>query len=782
MPIPQPTRTTPQPTVMIVAHGGDIVAAREAAAAATAQRKRVTLNVGAPTVAADDAARFDLVVIILSAPAVRSAAFVDYINAIARAARTVAPVRVDGMRPEWAGPDVDQYNCADFSSVSGPARMARWNDLFRLNIASYDAFNALRASAERWARNGGGDDFLIQDRRHAEESVRLVACMAADPFARPDETMRAYTAGSVAYAARVRRKRIWSNIRVGVAVALVAAFVAGTILFTRCANQRFVAAVQSVSRFQSDVAPEFSTFRTIQAAEAGGVDETAAASTIRDGLARDWTLLDVGVENSRQGDYTGSGVFSDDGSRFVAESSGGVLRVWDVATAKPSKAWRVAQGRFEFALAADGRTVAVTGDKGLVLVDLDHGATRVIDAKTPVLSRVAANKDATRIMVEEGDHVAVWRNGDGLRASAAEGEVLDVKRTDQGLRALVRDGDTLHVVGESVDAKPVDLALPKDSGEFVYGVIGMDGTIVVIDAGRLLVAKRDKQGAYPDGLTSVGVVTRDLPLGLAVSADGRTAAVSTSQDGVRLIDLGHGLDLGAACETITAVTYPAFSRKGMLACGNGLDVAIQSVDALTPSDTRPAGASVFDTTTSHAAADGADGAGGTVSVKAADDGVIGVTTPAGTARATVGARHGRPTVAAVAPQGDAVAVGTDTGDVIAWDIGKASGKGGAPTLTMVRRWSAPDGAAVDRLGWSRDRSRLVAHTAAGWWRPWSLVGTATFSGAATAAAARRPVCWPSYNMTAFGGSFAKRHDLTACPAAPAATATTGDGGVAADGK
>lgn len=774
MPISQPTA---QPTVMIVAHGSDAMAAREAAMAATAQGRRVTLNVGAPTIAAADAARFDLVVIILSAPAVRGEAFVDYINAIARAARTVAPVRVDGMRPEWAGPDVDQYNCADFSQSQGPARMARWNDLFRLNIASYDAFNALRASAERWARNGGGDDFLIQDRHRAEESARLVARMAADPFARPDETMRAYTAGSVAYAARVRRRRIRSNIRVGIAVALVVAFVAGTILFTRWANQRFVAAMQSVSRFQSDVAPEFSTFRTIQAAEAGGVDESAAAATIRDGLARDWTLLDIGVENSRQGDYTGSGVFSDDGSRFVAESSGGVLRVWNVATAKPSQAWRVAQGRFEFALAADGRTAAVTGDKGLVLVDLGHGSARVIDAKTPVLSRVAADKDATRVMVEEGDHVAVWRNGDGLRDSTAKGEVFDVKRTDRGLRALVRDGDTLHVVGEDVDATPVDLALPKDSGEFVYGVIGADGTIVVIDAGRLLVAQRDDQDAYPDGLKPVGIITRDSPLGLAVSADGRTAAVSTSQDGVRLIDLGHGLDLGTVCETITAVTYPAFSREGLLACGNGLDVAIQSTDAMTPTDARPAGARVSDTTTPRAVT---ETAGGAVRVQATDDGAVSVTTPAGIARATVAARHGTPTVAAVTPQGDAVAVGTDTGDVIAWDIGtadKTSGGGGEPTLTMVRRWSSPDGDAIDRLGWSRDRSRLAAHTASGWWRPWSLAGTATLAGATAAATARNPVCWPSYNMTAFGGSFARRHDLTACAAAPAATATTGDGGI-----
>ncbi|PLS26083.1 hypothetical protein, partial [Bifidobacterium parmae] len=123
----------------------------------------------------------------------------------------------------------------------------------------------------------------------------------------------------------------------------------------------------------------------------------------------------------------------------------------------------------------------------------------------------------------------------------------------------------------------------------------------------------------------------------------------------------------------------------------------------------------------------------------------------------------------------------DTGDVIAWDIGetdKTSGNDtGKPTLTMVRRWSAPDGGAVDRLGWNRDRSRLVAHTASGWWRPWSLAGTATLAGATEAAAARTSVCWPSYNMTAFGGSFARRHNLTACPAAPAATATTGDGGV-----
>ena len=765
-------------TVMIVAHGDDAGAAREAAAAATAQGRRVTMDVGAPTVRIEDANRFDMVVIILSAQSVRSAPFVDYINAIARAARTVVPVRVDAMRPEWAGPDVDKYNCADFSQP-GPARMARWNDLFRLNIASYDEFNALRADAERWSRNGGGDDFLIQDRWRAERSARLVERMAADPFARPDEMMREYAARSVSYAAAARRGRIWSNIRVGVAVVLVAVFVAGTILFTRWANQRFIASVQSMSRFQSDVAPEFSTFRTIQAAESGGMDESAATATIRDGLAREWTLLNVGVENSPQGDYTGSGVFSDDGSRFAAESSGGVLRIWDVATAKPSKSWRVTRGRFEFSLAENGRTAAVTGDKGLVLVDLERGSTSILDTKTPALSRVAVDKDATRVMVEENDHVTVHSRGDGPRASTATGEVLDVKRTDQGLRALVRDGDTLRVVGEDVDAKPVDLALPKDSGEFVYGVVGTDGTIVVIDAATMLVAKRDEQGAYPDGLKSIGVVTRDSPLGLAVSADGRTAAVSTSQDGVRLIDLDHGLDLSAVCGSITAVTYPAFSRRGLLACGNGLGVAIQSVDALTPADTQPAGAHVSDTTTPHAAA---DGAGGAVSVKATDDGVIGVTTPDGTARATVGARRGRPTVAAIAPQGDAVAVGTDTGDVIAWDIGKDSGKGGAPTLTLVRRWSAPDGAAVDRLGWSRDRSRLVAHTGSGWWRPWSLVGTATFAGATTAAADRGPVCWPSYNMTAFGGSFAKRHDLTACATAPAAKATTGDGGVMADGK
>lgn len=752
-------------TVMIVAHGNDAAAAREAAAAAVSQRKGITMDMVvpafAPAIAPAEAARFDMVVIILSTPAVRNAAFVDHINAVARAARTVVPVRVDAMRPEWAGPDVDKYNCADFSMPPGPARVARWNDLFRLNVASYDDFNALRANAERWSRNGGGNDFLTQDPHRAGESARLVERMALDPFARPTEEMREYVARSVSYAAAARRRRIWSNVRVAVAVVLVAAFVAGTILFTRWANRRYIASMQSVSRFQMDSAPEFTTFRTIQVAESG-VDAASALETIRDGLTHEWIIANIGVENAARNDYTGSGLFSDDGRRFVTQASGGVLRIWDVATAKPLKAWHVSQGSYDFSISADGNTAAVTGDGGLALVDLGNGSTNVIDAGTPVQSHIAIAADASRIMIDEGDHVAMWDRDDGLRASKVTGEVLDVGRTDDGLRALVRDGDTVHVIGERMDAAIGDLKLPDGDDEFVYGTIGADGTILVVDAGRLLVARH---GGIADVLAPVGAATRDAPLGLAVAADGRVAAVSTSQDGVRLIDLGTGGDLDVVCGATTAVIYPEFSRNGLLACGNGLVSTIQSVGNLTPASAQPGRASVSNTVTPHAGADG--------TVDASVDGrMVTVTTPSGTAGATIPAQDGAIAVAALTPQGDAVAVGTTSGNVIAWDIVAADSA--QPTLAQVRRWSAPDGDAVDRLGWSEDLSTFVAHTASGWWTPWSLHGTATLAGATAAAVARMPACWPSSSMAVFGGPFAKRHGLTGCTSAPVASEATGD--------
>lgn len=762
-------------TVMIVAHGGDAAVAREAAAAAVSQGRRIAMDLvvpAAPAVAAvapGDAARFDMVVIILSAPAVRDTAFVDHINAVARAARTVVPVRVDAMRPEWAGPDVDKYNCADLSGGPGPRRVMRWNELFRMNVASYDDFNALRANAERWSRNGGGDDFLIQDPDRARQSARLVERMASDPFARPTEAMRAYAARSVSYAAAARRRRVWSNVRVGMAVVLVAAFVAGTILFTRWANRRYIASIQSFSRFQMGSAPEFTTFRTIQAAEEGGVDESSASATIRDGLSREWVTANIGVEDSTRNEYTGSGWFSDDGAEFHAESSGGVLRTWDVATAKPLKAWHVAQGNYDFAVSADGSAAAVVGDAGLALVDLGNGSMSVIDANAPAQSYVAMSADASRIMVEEGDHVAVWTKDGGMRASRTTGEVLDVARTGDGLHALVRDGATVHVVGEQADATPTDLTLPDGSGEFVYGAIGADGTIVIIDAGRLLVARH---GGTTHGLTPVGAVTRDAPIGLAVAPDGRTAAVSTSQDGVHLIDLGTGIDLGTVCDALTAVTYPTFSRNGLLACGNGLDTVIQSVTSRIPTSTKPEGASVSNTATPRAG-NGDSGTDGAVDAKV-DGRTLTVTTPSGTASATIPTRDGTIKVTALTPQGDAAAVGTDSGNVIAWDIVSAA-DGSQPTLTQVRRWSAPDGAAIDQLGWSGDLTTLAAHTASGWWTPWSLHGTSTLAGATAASAARMPTCWPSYNMKAFGNAFAKRHKLTACQAAPAAAETTGDG-------
>jgi hypothetical protein len=192
----------------------------------------------------------------------------------------------------------------------------------------------------------------------------------------------------------------------------------------------------------------------------------------------------------------------------------------------------------------------------------------------------------------------------------------------------------------------------------------------------------------------------------------------------------------------------------MLAFGAHL-VSIWAVDGLTPATEPPtdedvSGAERLSTTAS------AERAG--VRLSAGPDAVA-IVRP-GAATVTIATGHlGTVTAVALDDSGRNAFVGTAEGHVVELDL---DGR----RAIVVRRWSVPDAAAIDGLGWGLP-GRLLVRTAAGlWWQPTSCAGCGSDEVLLAAARKHLQGCFLENNVTHVSVEVRRRMGIRMCPLSP----------------
>jgi WD40 repeat protein len=310
-----------------------------------------------------------------------------------------------------------------------------------------------------------------------------------------------------------------------------------------------------------------------------------------------------------------------DGRRFVACGAKGGVRLWDVADARVIRAYPgFAQRVFAVATTPDGRLLAAGGDEKTIRIwETETGAPVRTFAHDKDVYSLAVTPDGRRLVSCGDDHtVRAWslESGEALWKAAFEDDVTVVAVSPDGRRIAAGVKETLVLLDAGTGAVVRTIATPDGThwpvafapdGRSVYS--GGPGQVCRWDAetggrlepppeavlppcspdcaapafpsGRLVLA--DRKALYGWDLRT-GRMLPFLALpervrALAVSPDGRTAAVSTNDNAVRLVDVAAGFAPRAGPELKLESTpgHMAFAG-GRLVLAWGKSLVVRSAD------------------------------------------------------------------------------------------------------------------------------------------------------------------------------------------------------------
>jgi hypothetical protein len=529
-------------------------------------------------------------------------------------------------------------------------------------------------------------------------SARLQA--EASFAGRPDALLVQFLDRSRGALRRARRRR-WLRVGLaaGLAAALVVAFVYVKAMLERPASNNYLTGQLYGSILDADRPDRVGLLAAALYVQTDDPTLAALASDrLLGSLGVPWSSGALGANGAVP--ITAATFLPGDRDTMLAVDGIGTLTAWNTVTDEAE--WRH--------VAVDGRAdvLAVSADGTAVAIGQDGGRMSVVDMRSWDVRSVTIPGAIDRILaLGTGEGWAVT-TGSGLfridaelalRELATVAEPLDLAITSDGPRALVRTSAgtiaLLDAVGGTVVAERDWPQVPFDHGALEVGgpglaLLGADGLVAT--------------GTW-DGLAPSGIRVTDLASDLDWLPRERLV-VTTPQDGAWVHDVSVGVRLARICGGVASPTAIVASGDGTrVGCLDDMHVELWDVDLLGPvaapsdGEVAPAAVQVDE---------------GPYRLVATDRGyrIDGVGTDALSGLASTAPS----TAAAIRSDRQTFLVGAADGQVVEVDIGP-------DTVYLVNRWQTPDRAAVTRLGWTPDGSRLLVGTAAGtWWSPPSCAG------------------------------------------------------------
>lgn len=275
----------------------------------------------------------------------------------------------------------------------------------------------------------------------------------------------------------------------------------------------------------------------------------------------------------------GSIAFFPGGDRLLSVSNDGSLRLWDVGTGKPLRQYKIEKCRGEAALSPDGRFVAVSADRAVVVLDLKDGEAeprRVRElehADSGFIGGLAFSPDGRRLASANYDSTAIlWDVETGRLVQRLQGH------RDQ-VRCVAFDPSGTRVVTGSYD-KTVRI-WDLHSGKQVRVLKGHEKPILAVaispDGAYVLSGGFDNAARLWDFETGREIRTFRGHTGaihsVAFSPDSRSMLTASDDRSVRLWDVATGEELHRFIGHTDYVLDAVFSPDGRsIASSSGGDV------------------------------------------------------------------------------------------------------------------------------------------------------------------------------------------------------------------
>lgn len=273
----------------------------------------------------------------------------------------------------------------------------------------------------------------------------------------------------------------------------------------------------------------------------------------------------------------GSIAFDPTGERLVSVSNDGSLRVWEVATGKPLRQYKIEKGRGEVALSPDGRQVATSADRTVVLLDLTREGVKpgreLEQADHGFIGGLAFSPDGRHLASANYDFSAtLWDVRTGRLVQRLQGHLNQVRSVafdPSGTRVVTASYDKTVRIWDLQSGKQVRVLVGHEKP--VLAVAVSPNGVYALSGGFDRIARLWDFGTGREVRTFRG--HSDAINSVAFSPDGRRILTSSNDHTVRLWDVATGEELHRYIGHTDYVLDAVFSPDGrFLASSSGGDV------------------------------------------------------------------------------------------------------------------------------------------------------------------------------------------------------------------
>jgi hypothetical protein len=680
----------------------------------------------------------DSVVTVMSNAALRDAAWQTTSAELAENAKDLIPVVVEQIE----GDPPDHLATPNWTYwTAGPATaLAKLFDAINSNASTFRKHRDLVSQARTWHDRGRPKHLLISQRERAEDAARHVEQVERDVLAKPDALTRDYVRASVARSSNLRRRLPWWAAAICVVLTVTGFAVKVTLDDARLRNKNnTIGVIVSTYSMPGMNNPGYLGLQAAALVLQGqGDQKTLGRQALMNALNEKWPLNFLGSEHDAQL----IDVAVTDGSSVFTIDVAGTLTRWDVGSARATARHFVATGLTRLATTADGGLIVAAEQTKLHLIKPEPWHDEVIDLPGTV-SRVALAPKTNEITVALTDgRLMSAASGKPLRTIGTYRNILSVQSTEDGdSRALVVPAPgSLSVIDPATGSVTGTSRVELPSFN-MSGALGSDGqTVAVVDSDR-----RIRFGPLGD-LRPAGQFVPDTVDGLVVMSP--TAFLfASAQFGTQVYDAGSRMITARLVSPEPGATLIRVPPKGgLIATYAGNVVFVWHPFGLT-STPEPSVVQNKGTT-----------------VQSTQHGVHAAGTPRGElvlgGDRTIQAVTGPVTAIAVGDDGRSILVGSGRGEVAEVD---------ADPGVVVRRWQAPDNAAIKVVGWAKRPEQLLIETVPGrWWTTEACNGCGSDATLIAAFRDRMAGCYRPNNVEQITEAVQRTLNLRLCQQSPRA--------------